>query len=380
MPDFLFLKPMNILFLTLKIQNMNFNKIHRFFPFMRLVKVLFFIAFSLQLIIISQVYFYKPEFFNEPVVVISRLLRGILLTFIAGFILSYPFLFLIRKLSLSLPWKMNAFKRFFIQFPIAIVLGLLITPIILILAAVIFSLKFDSEMIINNSYYFIVMSLFLMIILEALIYFNESSVAKTIAENLEKELLQIRFEVLKSQINPHFMFNSLNVLSGLINVDIAKAQLFIDEFSQVYRYVLDTIEQPVVTLSKELEFMRSYLFLQQIRYGATLSYSLDIPSELLQMALPPLSVQVLLENAIKHNIVNEAKPLKIEIFSDGVHLIVKNNIQPKISGTSTGLGLKNLTKRYALVCKQEPAFKIVNNYYIARIPLIKIEQDERTDY
>ena len=200
--------------------------------------------------------------------------------------------------------------------------------------------------------------------------------ANTQLLKVQKENLQSQFEVLKSQINPHFMFNSLNVLSGLINVDIAKAQLFIDEFSQIYRYVLETIEQPVVTLNKELEFMRSYLFLQQIRYGEPLTYSVNIVGEQLQLLVPPLSLQVLLENAIKHNIVNVSKPLKIEIYSEGDYLFVKNPVQPKFSGTSTGLGLKNLVKRYALISKLEPKFKVENNNYIAKIPLIKIDQDE----
>jgi two-component system, LytTR family, sensor kinase len=219
-----------------------------------------------------------------------------------------------------------------------------------------------------------------MSIFDGWILFIENRQARQIAENLQKQLSQIKFEVLKSQINPHFMFNSLNVLSGLINVDVGKAQLFIDEFSHIYRYVLETIEQPVVTLNKELEFMRSYLFLQQIRYGNSLTYSVNIPSELLPMLVPPLSLQVLLENAMKHNIVNEEKPLKIEIYSEGDFLFIKNPVQPKISGTSTGLGLKNLIKRYALISKLEPKFKVEDNYYIARIPLIKVEQDERTDH
>jgi PAS domain S-box-containing protein len=195
---------------------------------------------------------------------------------------------------------------------------------------------------------------------------------------VQKENLQSQFEVLKSQIDPHFMFNSLNVLSGLIQVDITKAQLFIDEFSQIYRYVLETIEQPVVTLNKELEFMRSYLFLQQIRYGNSLTYSVNIPAKLLPCVVPPLSLQVLLENAMKHNIVNENKPLNIQIYSQGDSLFIKNPIQPKVSGRSTGLGLKNLIKRYALISSLEPSFEVVDNYYVAKIPLIKIDSDERT--
>ena len=197
---------------------------------------------------------------------------------------------------------------------------------------------------------------------------------------MERELSQIRFEVLKSQINPHFMFNSLNVLSGLIQVDVDKAQLFIDEFSQIYRYVLETIEQPVVTLSQELEFMRSYLFLQQIRYGEALTHSVNIPTERLPMLLPPLSLQVVLENAIKHNIVNEAKPLKIEIFCEGAFLIVRNNLQPKISGKSTGVGLKNFVKRYGLISKLEPTFTMMNDCFVAQLPLIQTDGDESTDY
>jgi sensor histidine kinase YesM len=144
--------------------------------------------------------------------------------------------------------------------------------------------------------------------------------------------------------------------------------------------VLETIEMPVVTVNKELEFMRSYLYLQQIRYGESLTYTVNIKAELLKRVIPPLSLQVLLENAIKHNIVNESKPLTIEIYNEGESLFVKNNIQPKISGTSTGLGLKNLVKRYALISKIEPSFTIVNSHYIAKIPLIKIEHDERIDY
>ena len=217
--------------------------------------------------------------------------------------------------------------------------------------------------------------------LEHMITKRTKELTKTNTELLkvQKENLQSQFEVLKSQINPHFMFNSLNVLSGLINSDVAKAQLFIDEFSQIYRYVLETIEQPVVTLGKELDFMRSYLFLQQIRYGESLTYSVDIIAGQLQLLVPPLSLQVLLENAMKHNIVNEEKPLKIEIYSKGDFLYIKNPIQPKISGTSTGLGLKNLIKRYALISKLEPEFKVENNYYIAKIPLIKVEQYECAD-
>jgi len=318
--------------------------------------------------------------FEDPIALIIRLFRGVVLSFLAGIILSYPDLALIRYLNKKFPWKKKVIKRFVIQFPIAVIGGILVTPVIVIPAGLIFTMEYDFQTNLNNAYYLIIFSFFLMVVLEALIYFNEGSLARQETENLEKELSQIRFEVLKSQINPHFMFNSLNVLSGLIDSDIKKAQQFIDEFSYVYRYVLETIEQPVISLEKELDFMRSYLFLQQIRYGEMLSYSVNIPAHLLKYVLPPLSLQVVLENAMKHNIINESKPLSITVYNENSFLVVRNNIQPKISsGKSTGLGLKNLAKRYALISKSEPVFNIENDFYIAKLPLINTENDERTD-
>lgn len=359
---------------------MNIKEIHRNFSFARLALLLLFFSAGLQLIIVSQLYLYGTASFAGPAELLGRFFRGVFLTFLAGLMLAYPFLLLIRRLNRTLPWSGHALKRFFLQFLLAAAAGLLITPVIFYPAVLIFDVASDFTMLLNNAYYFVFLSLFLMVGLEAQLYFEEGTGAKRKAKNLEKELTQIRFEVLKNQINPHFMFNSLNVLSGLISVDTAKAQLFIDEFSQIYRYVLETIEQPVVLLEQELEFMRSYLFLQQIRYGEALTSAVNIPSGLLPMALPPLSLQLVLENAIKHNIVNDAKPLKIEVFSEGSFLVVRNNLQPKMSGKSLGVGLKNFVKRYALVSEREPSFSIIDSYFVAKLPLIPVDSDESTDH
>lgn len=360
---------------------MLFKKNHSAFPASKLIKILIFVSLGMQIIVLSQIYFFKVDLFDDPIQFLIRLFRGTVLSFMAGLILGYPYRILIIFLNKRLPWKKKFVKRFSLQFTLAILAGLLITPVILIPAGFVFTMEHDFQTILNNAYYLIVLSLFLMIILEASIYFHESSDANLKAENLEKELSQIRFEVLKSQINPHFLFNSLNVLSGLINSDVSKAQQFIDEFSHIYRYVLETIEQPVSSLNKELDFTRSYLFLQQIRYGENLTYTVDIPSKLLDLVLPPLSLQIVLENTTKHNIISESKPLQIDILNEGRFLVVKNNIQPKIfTGTSTRLGLKNLVRRYALISKSEPTFRIENNHYVAKLPLINTENDESTDH
>jgi len=355
--------------------------IHSYFSFKRLLSVLLGLALLMQLIVISYNHLSGYYVLNGYLHFIFRMLRGSILSLLGGFMISYPDLYVIRYLNRIAPWGKRLFLRISLQLSFAVFISIFISTAITLFANWLKPYTEElSWVLIYNAMMYAAVNILLMAILEGWIYYIESRQANIIAEHLQEELSQIKFEVLKSQINPHFMFNSLNVLSGLINVDVAKAQLFIDEFSQIYRYVLETIEQPVVTLNKELEFMRSYLFLQQIRYGDYLTYTVNIKAELLPMVLPPLSLQVLLENAIKHNVVNESKPLLIEIYSDRDFLIVENIIQAKISGTSTGLGLKNLVKRYALISHIEPSFKIINNRYVAKIPLIKIEKDEGTNH
>jgi LytS/YehU family sensor histidine kinase len=291
--------------------------------------------------------------------------------------MAYPNLFVINYLKISAPWDKKIFKRLLIQFSSAVLIAIIISSCFTLFANFLKPYKHDlSNVLLNNALIFSVVNILLMSILESLIFSKESKQAQQIADNLKEELSQMKFELLKSQINPHFMFNSLNVLSGLVSSNAKKAQQFIDEFSHIYRYVLETIEHSVSTLNKELDFMRSYLFLQQLRYGDNLSYSVNIPASMMNYFLPPLSLQIVLENAIKHNVANESKPLHIEIYYQDFYLIVKNNIQPKVSiGKSTGIGLKNLQKRYVLISENPPTFTVEDNFFIAKLPLIQNEDD-----
>lgn len=360
---------------------MFFRQIHNYFPFKRLFFLLLGLAIGIQLIVITYNHLTGYFVLSGYLHFLQRLIRGIILSLAGAFLIAYPDLYLIRYFNRITPWGKRIALRLLFQISFAVIIAGLVSLAVTFTAHSITPYREElTGVLVNNALIFAAVNIMMMAVLEGWIYYVESRRATQMAEILKEELSQIRFEVLKSQINPHFMFNSLNVLSGLINKDTAKAQQFIDEFSQVYRYVLETIEQPVTSLGKELDFMQSYHFLQQIRYGENLTFTVNIPAELLERMLPPLSLQVVLENAIKHNIVNEAKPLKIEIFGDGLFLVVKNNLQPKISApVSTGLGLKNLVKRYALITSDEPAFSIENGYYIARLPLINTDEDERTN-
>lgn len=351
------------------------KKLNQLFPFFRLLKMLVIFSLVLQTIIITynhfSGYYNIPDFANF----IRRLFYGSFFTVIAGFLIAYPNLFIIHLLNISFSWNKHVVKRISTQLLCTILFAVVVSTMITLFVHWIDAYEEGLyPVLIANALIFSVVNIILMIILEALIFFNDSKESKVKAENLEKELSQIKFEVLKNQINPHFMFNSLNVLSGLIENDVSKAQQFIDEFSLIYRYVLETIEKPLVSLKEELGFVRSYIFLQQIRYGEDLTLDVNIPAHLLHLFLPPLSLQIVLENAIKHNIINSSKPLKIEIYHDTSWLSVRNNIQARISSAySSGLGQKNMIKRYSMISDLLPEFIVEANHYLVKLPLIETE-------
>ena len=348
------------------------KKLNQLFPFLKLLKLLVIFSVILQTLIITYNHFsgyYQVLDFGN---FILRLSYSSIFTTLAGFMIAYPNLFIIHLLNKSFSWNKRPVKRILLQFIVGVAFAVSVAIIITSLAN--FIDPYEEGLIsvlISNSLIFSVVNIILMIALEAQIFFYDSNEAKTKAEELENELSNIKLEVLKNQINPHFMFNSLNVLSGLIEYDVSKAQEFIDEFSMVYRYVLETIEKPVVSLKNELKFVRSYFFLQQIRYGDDLSIEINVPASLLNMLLPPLSLQIVLENAIKHNAINQSKPLKIEIYHQNENLMIRNNIQAKISTVySSGLGQNNMTKRYALISDKLPEFIMEVKHYVVKLPLL----------
>jgi len=356
---------------------MNFKKLHTLFPLRKLLWLLLLLVVAIQLVVIiynNYSGYYPLEDFQH---FLFRLFRGTILSLIASFFIAYPDLFVIAYLNRSAPWESKTMKRLLIQFFLAVVIAVFVSVCFTLFANLLKPYEHAlTNVLLNNALIFAVVNVFLMAILEGMIFSMESRKSRMMADQLREELSEIKFELLKSQINPHFMFNSLNVLSGLISKDAKKAEQFIDEFSHIYRYVLETIERPVSTLEKELDFMRSYMYLQQMRYGDNLTYSIDIPASLQAGLLPPLSLQVVLENAIKHNVVDDTTPLRIDIYHENHHLVISNGLRPKVyMARSTGLGLKNLKKRYAMISDQQPSFNIVDNHYVARLPLLKNEED-----
>lgn len=202
--------------------------------------------------------------------------------------------------------------------------------------------------------------------------------ANTQLLKVQKENLQSQFEVLKQQVNPHFLFNSLNVLTSLIKIDPDLAESFTERLSKVYRYVLENKEKDLVSLSTELEFLNAYLFLLEIRFMKKLFIDIKIDKSFYDYQILPIAIQLIIENAIKHNTFSKVQPLKIEIFVDKQQrLNIVNNLNVRETKlVSTGVGLENINRRYALVCDQKPEFIKTNDQFIAKLPLLKSEKFE----
>jgi len=192
-------------------------------------------------------------------------------------------------------------------------------------------------------------------------------------EEREKGVAQAQFESLKNQINPHFLFNSLNVLASLVQVDADLSEKFIDQLARSYRYLLEQKDKDLVPLKTEIDFVHSFTFLLKIRFEEKLKVNIRLDPETLGYYIAPLTLQLLIENAVKHNVISAETPLVIDIYNEGDDfLVVSNNLQLRdILLPSTGVGQNNIKSRYKLFTKTEVVFTVDNDEYVVRIPFIK---------
>jgi sensor histidine kinase YesM len=192
-------------------------------------------------------------------------------------------------------------------------------------------------------------------------------------EQVERAHLASQLEGLRNQVNPHFLFNSLNTLTYLIPEDSEKAVRFVQQLSKVYRYVLECREAHVIPLREELTFLNSYIYLLKERFGDNLRVSIRGLESTERMAIVPLTLQMLFENAIKHNVISVEKPLTIEVFAEKDKLVVRNNHQVKNQVMdSTGVGLENIRTRYRMLTDQEVEVIASQQYFTVLVPLISL--------
>lgn len=194
-------------------------------------------------------------------------------------------------------------------------------------------------------------------------------------EEMEKSFALAQFESLKNQVNPHFLFNSLNVLSSLVHIDANLSEKFIDQLARSYRYLLEQRDNELVLLKTEIDFVNSFTFLLKIRFEEKLKVRINLDASVMSMYIAPLTLQLLIENAVKHNVISSESPLVIEIYNEEDHyLVVKNNLQLRQQQLpSTGVGINNIKERYKKLTPLEAEFFVKDDMYFARIPLIHIK-------
>ena len=190
-------------------------------------------------------------------------------------------------------------------------------------------------------------------------------------EQAKRKALHHQLEALRSQINPHFLFNTLNSLNALIHQKSEKASIFVDKLSVLLRATLEQSDKDHITIQEELAYIENYIFLQKERFGDKLNIEINIPDDWKRETIPSFSLQLLVENAIKHNVISNKQPLTIKIFKEGTFLIICNPIQKRSDNIeSTGKGLQNLSTRFKLLKKQDIQIEKTDHLFSVKLPII----------
>ena len=221
----------------------------------------------------------------------------------------------------------------------------------------------------------LVMIALVVAIYESIYFYQQLKKSIQEKEELQRENIKSQLEGLKSKVNPHFLFNSLNTLSYLIPEDAEKSVKFVQKLSKVYRYILEMSDEKLIPLQKELDFLNAYIFLLKERFEDNLQVVMDIPKKRLNDKIIPLSLQILFENAIKHNVISSSKPLVIKVLiNEEGKLIVENNLQKKKQiKDSTKFGLENIKNRYRFFSNEAVDVIATSTSFIVSLPLIRLE-------
>jgi LytS/YehU family sensor histidine kinase len=232
----------------------------------------------------------------------------------------------------------------------------------------------DWNIVSMNALIIMVAVLFIVHVYETVFLVKEAETEKVQRAQTERAKAEAELEALKNQIDPHFIFNSLNTLSHLIEEKPVKAKQFNDDLADVYRYILQNKARDLVLLREEMDFLKGYFSLLKIRFEEAVQLNITVPdNQLDQFLIPPISLQILAENAIKHNEFNCSEPLTIVITLKEELLIIHNNLRKKqLRKGSSGIGLKNLNERYTLTTNNFITITEGDKYFTVRLPVLKI--------
>ncbi len=277
------------------------------------------------------------------------------------------------KLDQHISWLDRPWGRFFLSVILEMGTGILILAVINILFYGLVQKQGSAVLIGKTKEGLVYMAISIVggILLVNSIHFLRSwKQAAVNEEKLKREIVAAEYEVLKNQVNPHFLFNSFTALSVLVYKDPEKAVAFIRELSHVFRYVLESREEEVVSFAREINFLESVIFLNQIRYEAAFQVTHSVAGDADRFILP-MALQMLVENAIKHNAFSASRPLRMTIAEENGYIVVKNNLQPqRTTMVSNQVGLNNIISRYAYLTNKAVVIEKTEDQFIVKLPVL----------
>ena len=309
-------------------------------------------------------------------------IKNVLLTFFLSCLYSFGLGFGNGFLNVLLDKKWDWLEQTNLRVYYGIMVTVLYTvPVVLGINYIIFVIiqdlpldKFFSERMIWVHLFYIILSLGVSTFMQArsfMVKWKQASKTEVTQQRIIAGTANAKFETLKNQIDPHFLFNSLNVLSSLIEENPENAQRFTTSLSKIYRYVLEQKDKELVSVDEELSFAKTYMNLLKMRFENSLFY--ELPETVInpEAKVVPLSLQLLLENTVKHNVVSEQKPLHIRIFIDGDYLAIQNDFQKKeVIQSRQGVGLQNIVDRYGIITNRKVLIEQNEKMFTVKIPIL----------
>jgi len=272
----------------------------------------------------------------------------------------------------NFPWQKNPVKHLIIEI-LAITTYTALVGLIFFTVNYFYPIESFDENLKLSIFFTLMITFFNTAVYEAWFFFMQWKETLLKSEKLEKETVKSQYETLKSQINPHFLFNNLNTLATLIEENPKIAVEYVQQTADYYRTILNLKDKELIALSEEIEMITTFYSLQKNRYGANLMIQIDINESIMDTLVAPLTLQMLVENAIKHNIISKEKPLNISITSDNEYIVVKNNYQKRDQEiTSNGFGLKNICERYSFFTQKNVIVDQNDLTFSVSIPLLRM--------
>jgi sensor histidine kinase YesM len=334
--------------------------------------------------ILIPAYFIGVQFFEHPnltlssnSLIINTLINIIFTILVTGTIATVNLVFIKRYINNKFPWHVKNVQRIVFEFFSTNIAAVFIISIFVIILYYsyppeVYSKVRLSSAIYQNAVIALIVNNIVAPVYEAQYLFREWINSRIETEQLKREKAESQYTALRNQINPHFLFNSLNTLLTMV-AENPKASQYVESLSEFLRSVLQAHEKEAVSLQEELKLSNQFIFIQKTRFGDKLNVETTIPQLFLDYAIPPFALQMLLENAIKHNVVSREYPLRINVYVEDSYLVVENSIHTKSEkDPSTGIGLNNIVNRFKFLTDRKVLISEDDGKFKVSLPLMKI--------